>query len=449
MNEKKKTLFFIGAAVVLLLIALISKPGKITPNAFLDQGEPFFPDFDDPNVAAVMEVADFNAETGEAVPFKVVFKEGEWKIPSHYDYPADGKDHLAKTAAGVIGIKKDDFRSDNVLDHEACGVIDPLDETSAGMNGRGQRITLKAENDKVLADFIVGREIENRKGFRFVRVPAQKRIYAVRMDINISTKFSDWIEKDVLLTDKDKIDNIVLKDYSINERTGSINKRDVLILSKINEEWKADKTPSSKEVDTKKMDELLKSIDELSIVNVHLKPEGLSASLSKSGGNIELTQEAAQSLQSKGYFFTRDGQLLSNEGEVETATNEGVIYTFRFGEVVYGAAEVKKDGEKAAPVANRYLFITTRFDENKFIEPKQPDNVEFQGKADSLLTSADKRNKKLFDDHENWKSDVEKGQKISQDLNERFAKWYYVISSESFDKISLKRNDLVKAKEKK
>ena len=269
------------------------------------------------------------------------------------------------------------------------------------------------------------------------------------MDINISTKFSDWIEKDLLLTDKDKIDNIVLKDYSINERTGSINNRDVLILNKIDEEWKANKTPASQEVDTKKMDELLKSIDELSIVDIRQKPEGLSASLSKSGGNIELNQEAQFSLQNKGYFFTRDGQLLSNEGEVEVATNEGVVYTLRFGEVVYGVAEVKKDGQKGDPVANRYLFITTRFDEKKFIEPQQPKNTEFQGKADSLLTSADRRNKKLFEDHEKWKSNVEKGQKISQDLNERFARWYYVISSESFDKINLKRNDLVKAKEDK
>ena len=445
MNEKKKTYIFMGVAVVLLLIAFISQPGPVRPDAFLDQGEPFFPEFEDPNTAAVMEVVDFNEETGEAVPFKVEFKEGLWRIPSHYDYPADGKDHLAKTAAGVIGIKKDDFRSDNAADHEACGVIDPLDETATSMTGRGKRITLKAENDKVLADFIVGKKVEGREGFRFVRVPDQKRVYAVRMDINISTKFSDWIEKDLLLTDKDKIDNITIKDYSVNERTGSVNNRDVLVLSKKDEQWTANKMPSSKEVDTKKMDELLKAIDELSIVDIRLKPEGISASLSKSG-NVELTQETAISLQNKGYYFTREGQLLSNEGEVEVATSEGVIYTLRFGEVVYGEAEVDNEADKGDPVANRYLFITARFDDQKFSEPQQPANMDFQGKADSLLTTADKRNKKLFEDHESWNQKVENGQQLTRDLNDRFAKWYYIISSDSFDKINLKRKDLVVAK---
>ena len=67
-------------------------------------------------------------------------------IPSHDDYPADGKERLAQTAAGVIDIKKDEFRSDNISDHEKFGVIDPLSQ-SAGLTGRGQRVTIRGNND--------------------------------------------------------------------------------------------------------------------------------------------------------------------------------------------------------------------------------------------------------------------------------------------------------------
>jgi hypothetical protein len=65
----------------------------------------------------------------------VTFENGRWTIPSHHGYPADGKDRLAKTAAGLIGLTKDDFRTDNVADHEACGVIDPLDNTVQTLKG--------------------------------------------------------------------------------------------------------------------------------------------------------------------------------------------------------------------------------------------------------------------------------------------------------------------------
>jgi len=454
MEERKKTLIFGGVAIVLLLLAFITTPRTKTPDAFLDQGEAFFPNFVDPNEASIMEVIDWDEETGEALPFKVLFQGGKWSIPSHHDYPADGEDRLSKTAAGVIDIKKDDFRTDNPAEHEACGVIDPLDETATSLAGRGKRVTIKAENDKVLADFIIGKEIEGREGFRFVRVPDQKRVYAVRMDIDISTTFSDWIEADLLKVEKDNIKLVILKDYSINERTGTVNQRDVLTLTKDDDTWKANKMAATQEVDDTKMTDLLSSIDDLSIVGVRPKPAGLSQSLSRTEeGGMRIGQADLLSLQSKGYFFTRDGQLLSNEGDVQARTVDGVIYTLRFGEVVYGSGVDVSSGSEAnqntesGPGENRYLFITTEFDAKEFLEPPKASDTSFQTKADSLWTDADRKNKSLHDTYTEWEGKMDKGQNLSKDLNNRFAQWYYVISSESFDKINQKRSDMVKKKE--
>ena len=92
MLERKKTLIFAGAALLLLVLAILTAPRTKTPDAFLDQGELFFPNFTDPNSATSLEVIDYDAETGEALPFKVLFADGKWTIPSHHDYPADGKD---------------------------------------------------------------------------------------------------------------------------------------------------------------------------------------------------------------------------------------------------------------------------------------------------------------------------------------------------------------------
>lgn len=453
MDENRKTIWFAGAAVVLTVIALILAPGRITPTAFLDQGEPFFPEFTDPNEAITLEVTSFNEQTGQAQPFMVTFTDGRWTIPSHHDYPADAKDRLAKTAAGVIGIIKDDFRTDNPADHELCSVIDPLDDVAIGLTGRGKRVTLKGKNENVLADFIVGNPIEGREGFRFVRVPGQKRVYAARMDIDLSTDFKDWINTDLLEVDKNAIEKVVLMDYSINERTLRIEQRDNLILTKDGAAWKADNMKSSQKIDSTRMQEFLTVIDTLKIVGVRPKPEGLSQNLKQSGGNIEIGAADRMSLQAKGFYFSRDGDLKSNEGEMQVYSGDGVIYTLRFGEVLYGSGMAVSAGteesgeEQSGPAENRYLFITTSFDASKFPEPSKPENTDFLNKPDSLLTDADRKNRRLHQDHQAWENKVNRGRGKSEDLNARFADWYYVISSASFEKLNLDRKDLVVKKE--
>ncbi len=454
MDENKKTLWFAGAAIVLAIIAIIAAPGRITPQAFLDQGEAFFPNFTDPNEATTLEVVGYNDQTGQAEPFKVTFEDGRWTIPSHHDYPADAKDRLAKTAAGVIDIKKDDFRTDDVADQEKCGVIDPLDDTAPGLTGRGKRVTLKGKNGNVLADIIVGDVVPDRPGFRFVRIPGQKRVYASRMNVDLSTKFQDWINTDLLEVDKNKIDRVVLMDYSINERTYRIDQRDNLILTKDGASWKADKMRATQEVDTTKMKDLLTAIDDLSIVGVRPKPDGLSQNLKQSATGMQISKSDQISLQSKGFYLTRDGDLKSNEGELQVHTADGVVYTLRFGEVLVGsglaisAGSDETDAAESGASENRYLFITTRFDQSLFPEPPKPQNTDFMGKPDSLLTDADRNQKKIFDKHDAWQRNVDRGHKLSEDLNSRFADWYYVISAQSFDKLNLGRNDLVVKKGK-
>ena len=137
MNELRTTLALGGAAVVLAVVALVSAPGRAVPDAFFDIGEPFFPEFTDPEAASTLEVVEFDEATAAAIPFQVTNRDGLWTIPSHNDYPADGAERLSNIAADIISVVKEDFRSDNVADHEALGVIDPTDLTTPGLVGRG------------------------------------------------------------------------------------------------------------------------------------------------------------------------------------------------------------------------------------------------------------------------------------------------------------------------
>lgn len=455
MSETRRTMTYAGAALLLLTLTFLTAPRHITPDAFLDRDEAFFPEFTDPNVATTLEVIEFDEETAAARPFKVTFNENKWTIPSHHDYPADGKERLAKTAAGVIGIKKDDFRSNNVADHEAFSVLDPLDQTVTTLKGRGKRVTIKGESGQILADLIIGNKLEGRANLRFVRLPDQKRVYVSRIDIDISTQFEDWIDRALLQVNQSDIEQMTLKDYSINERTGTINQRDVVILDRDQDSWKANRMSSTQEVDSTKFDALLKAIEELSIVGVRPKPEGLSRSLSRSEGGEGMSQADLLSLQSKGYYFTRDRNLVSNEGELEIRSSQGVVYTLRFGEILYGTGDSvtagtdtsNEDDQEQGPGENRYLFITASFDPNRFPEPAQTNDTDFLNKPEDDWTDTDRKNKELKDNHDEWLRKVEEGRELSDRLNTRFADWYYVISSSSFDKVHLKRSDLIKTKE--
>lgn len=451
MDETKKTLIFVGAAVVLAVLALLVSPGRITPEAFLDQGETFFPDFTDPNVARTLEVIEYDEATGAPRPFKVTFEKGRWIIPSHHNYQADAQDRLAQTAAGIIELRKDDFRTENVADHQALGVLDPLDENIGGVEGRGKRVTIKDENNNILADLIVGKAVPDKDGYYFVRRPNQKRIYAVRMGFEVSNNFKDWIDTDLLRVEKDKIDRVTLHDYSVNERTRSIEERERLVLTKIDTLWTANRMSSSQKVDKSKMNTLLGAIDQLSIVGVRPKPEGLTRSLKRiASGDKKLGTEEILSLQGKGFFFTGDGELKSNEGELVVHTSDGVIYNLRFGEVLYGSglavtAGTKSDsaGNQSDLSANRYLFLTTDFDPSVFKEPAKPKNTDFLKKADSLYTDFDREQKEIYEAHEKWAQDLEQARMKSELLNARFSDWYYVISSDSFDQLNLSRSDLL------
>ena len=451
MSELKLTGIFAGAAIVLALVAWALSPGRVTPEAFMDQGELFFPSFTDPNQAKSLEVIEYDQDAGAARPFKVEFKNGRWTIPSHHNYPADGEERLAKTAAGVIDIRKDDYRTNLVSEHEACGVIDPLDQDAVSLTGRGSRITIRGEGGEVLADFIVGKEVPDRPGFRFVRIPDQNRVYASKMNLDISTKFTDWIKTNLLDVKARDIEQIVIDNYSINERNYSIIPGEKTDLRRKDFVWSTNSLGGG-ELDTAKVSRLTKALEELEIVGVRPKPQGLSGAL-KGDGKAELTQADQISLQNKGFYIAREsGGLLSNEGELKAYTDKGVIYTLRFGEVLYGSGLAVSAGGSAdeseagqeGQQANRYLFITAEFNEGYFREPKKPNSLDFQQKADSLWSVADQTNHALYTAHKEWEDRVNNGRQTAAGLNDRFADWYYVISEDSYKKIHLSHAQLKK-----
>lgn len=475
MTELWKTGIFAAAALVLATAALVTtRDGAVSAEAFNDQGEAFFPEFTDPLACTDLEVVDFDPSTATASRFQVKFKDNAWVIPSHYDYPADARDRLSKTAAAVMDLVKDTIRSDSGDDQEAMGVIDPLDTKSASLKGRGKRITLRDSAEKVLADFIIGEEIKDRSGQYYVRVPGQKRIYGVNVEAEPSTRFADWIETNLLKLEASKIRKVEFDNYKVNLEQG-YQPGEVFDIERSgpDEPWMLANLDPEKQLNDEKIRALTSALADLKIVGVRPKPAGLTRDLKQSDEKgINLSAAILASLQGKGFYLTQNGQLLSNQGDVRVYTDEGVVYTLRFGEVTFGSGdelsagspddaekkdddpedkdedqEKAKDEDNKGATENRYVMVTVSFDPKLIPEPETKGKAEVaEGELpdDVFATEADpEAEEKAERERKDYEKKLEDGKKRVQELTDRFAAWYYVTPGASFRSINLDRAALV------
>ncbi len=411
MNPIIRTLVFVGAAVLSLGAAGLTywshRPAQVDWEAEL--GQEFFPEFKDPNKATSLQVSTFDKAASKTSTFSVEYKDGKWRIPSHNNYPADGKDRLKSTAASVIGITRGTLVGKTKEAHKEHHLLDPLDASITESEGRGDRITLKGAGDKVLVDLIIGKKKEGSNSTYYIRKADEPRFFLSEVKIELSTKFGDWIEPDLLDLQQDDIQTILIDRYSVNEAEQKIEQgaQSILRRDTATADWKIEGIDTATlKPKTSVISAMLKSFDDLKIVGVRRKPEGLSASL-QGGEAMKVTNSTIADLQSRGFYFTGKG-LVSNEGDQLVSTFDGVSYVLRFGEVFTGsdieieaggatetekkpAAEAKKEGDKPADSAadpakpaeadptqkkNRFLFITAQFDEAALgpapVEPKKP-----------------------------------------------------------------------------
>jgi hypothetical protein len=283
---------------------------------------------------------------------------------------------MAKAAAMLIGLRKQANIADGKGRFVEFGVVDPVAE-GTDTAGRGKRITLRDSASNVLADLIIGKEVEDKPDTYYVRVPEKNRVYSTKLEGELSTKFADWIETDLLKASTWDISEITFDNYSVDEQRGNVVDGDKYVLTKDgSSKWQFEGLDAAKEqTNEDKVREITDTLGQIKIVGVRPKPEGLTAMLEQATG-IE-RQFLAGSLQEKGFFLARNGKLYSNEGDLLFETKKGVRYTLRFGELVAGEGDEvtagtktgDAPGEAAKPSNNRFLMVTAEFDPKLLKKP--------------------------------------------------------------------------------
>src|SRR5262249_8803517 len=147
---------------------------------------------------------------------------------------------------------------------------------------------------------------------------------------------------------RDDLKEVVVDNYSIDEGNGVVVDGEInkLTRDKSADPWKLEGLDESKEeLDVSKINSLVSTLDDLKLVGVRPKPKGLRPDLTldpefvRSRGDA---MEIQRSLMTKGFIPVPDRKnpkvvrLYSNEGELAAATNKGVVYTLKFGEVFSG-----------------------------------------------------------------------------------------------------------------
>lgn len=476
-----------------------------------------FPELTDAAKAASLEIVSFDDQLATLKPFKVVKTGGVWVLPSHENYPADAKEQLAAAATELVERPILEVVTTSRGDHETYGVIEPDPEKiKVGMTGVGQLVEVRDASGNKLARLIVGKEDKRPAGaaatgrsLRFVRRAGQDAVYRVELDTGkFTTRFDDWIEKDLLKLSPWDVRRLLIDDsscsFSIDEATGrplvsqdrknrftlgyddKDAKWSLLKLEAFGKDGKPreEKPAADEEPAAGRLNDLRNALGDLKIIDVVRKPSGLSADL-KAEEAFTGDREAVMSLAQRGFYPFQNGEILSSNGETVVGMKDGVEYLLRFGNgmTVSGDGEEKSDDAAGkASSSGRYLFVMARFNEDLLAKPALDPLPEVpavpaaaetadkkEGAAQAAATEGAAEELKKAEDaeaksqaaleerrrvegenrrkQEDYDGQVKAAQKRVKELNGRFSDWYYVVSDAEYGKIHLGRGDVMQKKQ--
>jgi hypothetical protein len=400
----KTTLLYLVVGFGLLLTGWWVQPRFQARSITAELQSVLFPDLEDVSQAGSLEIVSYNEELAELSPFKVVKTGGVWVLPAHDNYPADAQEHLAAAATELIDMKPLDVMSESPADHETFGVIEPdPQKIEAGMTGVGKLLEIRDEAGAALARLVVGKEDRQPAGaaggtrlLRFVRISGQDPVYRVEIDTSkLTTRFGDWIEKDLLKLSPWDVRNVTLDDYALAavQAEGRMmveqqrQSRVQLAYNDQDAEWSLtslevfnpeDSTAEpemvtlgdDQELDTAKLNDLRNALGDLKIIDVARKPAGLTADLEAEASFLD-DDEAVRSMQQRGFLPLSSGEILSTDGETVVGMKDGVEYVLRFGagtSVVQTGEDAGEVGERSE-VPGRYLLVMARFNESLLEKP--------------------------------------------------------------------------------
>ncbi|HUP80120.1 MAG TPA: DUF4340 domain-containing protein, partial [Pirellula sp.] len=299
MTEGTKTGSLAAVVGIVALLAYVTSNGNRVNTQIQDKiNKALFEKFTDPLAAASLKILRYDTPKEDYVDFEVARdrKVGVWTIPSHESYPADAGKQMSEAANLFVGLKVVDIASEKKSEQALFGVVEPNKQnTDKGGEGVGMLVQMRDEKGDMLADIIIGKEIEKQK--RYVRVPSEDVIYVVKLDTApLSTDFKQWIEPDLLKLSSNDVETLGIRDYQIIQTQQGLalsrNYEADLNFATLSGQWEPKRIstfesdpPSERaltpdeQLNSTRLNEIKNTLDNLKIADVIKKPAGLAADL--------------------------------------------------------------------------------------------------------------------------------------------------------------------------
>ena len=416
MSENAKTLIIVSVGLAAVMIGVATRPGSADLDVTSLVGNVLTKEFVSPGDAKRLRIVRFDDEAATLRTFEVAEQNGLWTLPSKNGYPADATEQMAAAATALMDREILEVVSEIASDHVTYGVIDPLSpKLEVSQKGVGTRVTISGVQEQPLVDLIIGKQVKDSPGKHFVRKAEQSVVYVIEVDPSrLTTKFEDWIEKDLLKFASLDLQQVQIKDYSAElalamtpqglrpvptwdpraemtvayDSTKSAWDPVKLRAFKSETEGYVDFTlAEDEELNATALNDLKNALTNLKIVDVARKPTGMSEDL-RAGDDFLKNQVALEDLMRRGFTAaaTSTGaapELISSDGEVIASMNNGLEYVLRFGNLVQvddddsaAAGDEAKEEKKATPDStaksgiHRYLFAMVRFNESAVKKPE-------------------------------------------------------------------------------
>jgi hypothetical protein len=408
-----------------------------------------------------VRVVTWDDSAGKPKVLEVRRNQGSWIIPSHYNYPADGGTRVGKTSGGVRNVARGRLVTRDSKLHEELGVVDPFLEDDK-VKGRGKRVVLKDATEGVLVDLIIGKSAPDGDNRVFVRDAEDSAVYTARLgafkideedqtdtSYDVSSRFVDWVETDLLKLKSEDVRAISVSDYSVNEQTAAIEERSLsrFIRPAGATDWTSPQTPEGKRVLKDTLDKLLSQATSLRLSGVRrfdLAWLG-HAGFFPSNNQQPLNRPDSLRVSFEGTTYA----LFGNEGRVDFTTKDGLRYSLLFGEIS-GEDEDKPSGDAAQAKKqeaghNRYMSVYVAYD-----PAADEDAIKAKAEADAKKAEADKAAAadptKVAEKPAEVPPTVAPGQARAAIAQARFSQFFYVISDENFKALRPALDKLFEAK---
>ena len=373
-----------------------------------------------------LRVVDWNETALSSRVFEVKKEGDRWTIPSAFGYPADGNTRVSRTAAGILGAKLGRLVDVKPDGYAAIGLNDPMQNEASVTTGFGRRVTLKDNTGAEVLDVIVGNKAEGTNGLTFVREVGKSEVWTAKVESDLSTKFTDYVELDPFKLQKDTVRSVAVVPYKVDPDKGHIEPGVLTRFARTAAEgdWSSEQAPADKKITRSKVDDLLSDIANLKLQGVHQFHRLL---LEKAGFYLINRPEAFQvpnvlTVQVEG----KPSALFGTEGRLDVTTNDGLRYSLMFGKIALSdelevnSTAAKTDDKKGKPAegGNRYLAVFVTYDASLDEEAKAAANTEGDKKD-----TAKPAKKKLS------------GRDRAAKAQERYQRYFYVISDADFKKL--------------